>query len=111
MGWRSISSSRRRGDKARRGIRMPRAADMNAIGRRPHDRAAATRGVLLSGAVLTALGLTGGVRAQTDQTPGNLPAGPAPASPNFANGNPATAQKAMQDAIPLTPDMIEELGR
>ena len=87
---------------------MPWAADMNAIGRRSHDRAAAARGALLSCAVLTALGLTGGVQAQT---PDQTPAGPAPASPNFANGNPATAQKAMQDAIPLTPEMIEELGR
>ena len=34
-----------------------------------------------------------------------------PGGPNdFANGNPA-AQKAAQDAIPLTPAMIEELGR
>jgi intracellular multiplication protein IcmK len=91
---------------------MLRAADMNAIGRRPHDRAAAASGALLSCAVLAAIGLTGGVRAQTpDQTLGNLPAGPVPASPNFANGNPAAVQKAMQDAIPLTPEMIEELGR
>ncbi len=28
-----------------------------------------------------------------------------------ANGKPTAAQKAMQDAIPLTPEMIEELGR
>ena len=46
-----------------------------------------------------------------DQTPGNLPAGAAPPSQDFANGKPSAAQKAMQDAIPLTPEMIEELGR
>jgi intracellular multiplication protein IcmK len=34
----------------------------------------------------------------------------APPAQNFANGNPAAAQKAVQDAIPLTPEMIEELG-
>src|SRR5207244_9992423 len=63
-------------------------------------------------AALPALVLAGGARAQTpDQTPGNLPAGAAPASQDFANGKPSAAQKAMQDAIPLTPEMIEELGR
>ena len=30
---------------------------------------------------------------------------------NFANGNSPAAQKAVQDAIPLTPEMIEELAR
>jgi intracellular multiplication protein IcmK len=30
---------------------------------------------------------------------------------NAANGNPSVGQKAVQDAIPLTPEMIEELGR
>src|SRR5205814_1685928 len=81
-------------------------------GRRPRDRAAARREALLSWAVLATVGLDGGVRAQTpDQMPGNLSAGPATASQSFGNGNPAAAQKAMRDAIPLTPEMIEELGR
>ena len=35
----------------------------------------------------------------------------APQAQNFANGNPAAAQKAAENAIPLTPAMIEELGR
>ena len=35
----------------------------------------------------------------------------APDPGNSANGNPAVAQKAAQDAIPLTPAMIEELAR
>jgi intracellular multiplication protein IcmK len=91
---------------------MAGAADMNSTGKRLSDRAAATRGPLVLWAALAALMFTGRAEAQTpDPTPGNLPAAPAPASPNFANGNPAAAQKAVQDAIPLTPEMIEELGR
>jgi intracellular multiplication protein IcmK len=43
------------------------------------------------------------------QTPDKPPG--APPAQNFANGNSAAAQKAVQDAIPLTPEMIEELGR
>jgi len=41
------------------------------------------------------------------------PAGPADAgdTANSANGNSPAAQKAVQDAIPLTPEMIEELAR
>ena len=91
---------------------MARAADMNITGRHPHDRAAAARRPILVLAALTVLALAGAARAQTpDHAPRNLLAGAAPASQNFANGNPSAAQKAVQDAIPLTPEMIEELGR
>ena len=91
---------------------MARAPDVNTTGTRPRDRAAAVSVPLVLWAALAVLVLAGGARAQTpDQTPGNLPAGAAPPSQNFANGNPSAAQKAMQDAIPLTPAMIEELGR
>jgi len=90
---------------------MARAPQMNSIGKRRRDLAAAGPGPLLLRAALAAFVLAGGAHAQTpDQAPGNLPAG-APPSQNFANGNPSAAQKAMQDAIPLTPEMIEELGR
>jgi intracellular multiplication protein IcmK len=111
MGWRSISSSQRRADEARQEDRMARAADMNTTGRSTCERAVAMRKPHLQ-ATLVVLVLACGARAQTpDQTPGNLPATAAPASQNFANGNPSAAQKAVQDAIPLTPEMIEELGR
>ena len=91
---------------------MARAADMNITGTRPHDRAAAARRPILVLAAFAVLVLAGVARAQTPgQTPGNIPAAPAQPSQNFANGNPSAAQKAVQDAIPLTPEMIEELGR
>jgi intracellular multiplication protein IcmK len=91
---------------------MARAPHVNSTGRRPRDRGASARGPLVLSAALAALILTGRAHAQTpDQTPGNLPAGAAPPSQDFANGKPSAAQKAMQDAIPLTPEMIEELGR
>ena len=91
---------------------MARTADMNITGRHPHDRAAAAHRPILVLAALAVLVLAGAARAQTpDQTPGNIPAAPAPPSQNLANGNPSAAQKAVQDAIPLTPEMIEELGR
>jgi len=91
---------------------MARALHVNSIGKRRRDHGASARGPLLLRAALTAFVLAGGAHAQTaDQTPGNLPAGAAPPSQNFANGKSSGAQKAMQDAIPLTPEMIEELGR
>jgi intracellular multiplication protein IcmK len=91
---------------------MARALHVNSIGKRRRDHGASARGPLLLRAALSAFVLAGGAHAQTaDQTPGNLLAGAAPPSQNFANGKPSGAQKAMQDAIPLTPEMIEELGR
>jgi intracellular multiplication protein IcmK len=78
----------------------------NSSRRQPPDR-------LILGPLLAAVIMLGGAGpgyAQTsDGAPANLPGGAA--SHNFANGNPGTAQKAEQDAIPLTPDMIENLGR
>jgi intracellular multiplication protein IcmK len=41
----------------------------------------------------------------SDGAPGTADTG------NSANGNPPAAQKAVRDAIPLTPEMIEELAR
>jgi hypothetical protein len=91
---------------------MARAPHVNSTGTRPRDRATALRAPLVLRMVLSALVLAGSASAQTpDQTPGNSPLGAAPPAQNFANGNPSAAQKAIQDAIPLTPEMIEELGR
>jgi len=59
-------------------------------------------------AALMALLWAGLAQAQTpdsDGAPATADAG------NFANGNSPAAQKAVQDAIPLTPEMIEELAR
>ena len=91
---------------------MALGLDMKSRGTRPHNRVAFFGAPSLVRAALMILMLGGGARAQTsDQTPGTSPTGAAPRSQNFANSNPAAAQKAMQDAIPLTPEMIEELGR
>ena len=65
-------------------------------------------GTLLSGCLAAALLLPAPCRAQTtDRDVGGAP----PSSDGVANGNPPAAQKAAQDAIPLTPAMIEELAR
>ena len=91
---------------------MALGLDMKSRGTRPHNRVAFFGAPSLVRAALMILMLGGGARAQTsDQTPGTSPTAAAPRSQNFANSNPAAAQKAMQDAIPLTPEMIEELGR
>src|ERR1700740_1320789 len=109
MGWPLISSSRRRAEEGGREDRMARALHVTSIGKRRRDHGASARGPLLLRAALTAFVLAGGAHAQTAaQTPGHLPAGAAPPSQNFANGKPSAAQKAMQDAIPLTPEMIED---
>ena len=73
---------------------MARATDMNPTSRWPRDRAVALRGALLSWAVLAAVELAGGVRAQTpDPTARSSPGGVAPVSQNFANGNPQQRKK------------------
>ena len=65
-------------------------------------------GTLLSGCLAAVPLLPAPCRAQTtDRDVG----GACPAQTVSANGNPPAAQKAAQDAIPLTPAMIEELAR
>src|SRR5260370_9732490 len=102
MGWRLISSLRRRADEARREDRMARAPHVNSAGRRPRDRAASARGPLLLWAAVAALVLT---RRPHAQTPRNLPPTAPPPAQNFAHGNPSPPQQAMQDAIPVTPSV------
>jgi intracellular multiplication protein IcmK len=60
-------------------------------------------------AIAALAGLAGSAPAWS-QAPTPFAAGP-PDAGNLANGNPPAAQKAAQDAIPLTPAMIEELAR
>ena len=71
-------------------------------------RSVGSRRHLFAAAALAALLWASATHAQATG-----PAEPADASDtaNSANGNSPAAQKAVQDAIPLTPEMIEELAR
>ena len=67
------------------------------------------RAALFVSSLLTGIALSG---AGYGQTQGPSQGAPSDAGPdNSANGNPPAAEKAARDAIPLTPAMIEELGR
>ena len=61
------------------------------------------------GACLGALLLVAPAFAQTGQAP--APAAGGGASDSFANGNSPAQQRAVQNAIPLTPEMIQELAK
>ncbi|MBN9560477.1 MAG: type IV secretion protein DotH [Alphaproteobacteria bacterium] len=69
-------------------------------------RAAFLVPALLAGVVFSSAG-----RAQQAPAPLGPRGIPGTGSDNSANGNSPAANKAAQDAIPLTPAMIEELGR
>jgi intracellular multiplication protein IcmK len=85
---------------------MDRTVGRDRFGGRRRIPVAAVHGQLLASAAVALLLFSESPDAQTP----NQGAG-APPAQNFANGNPSGAQKAVQDAIPLTPEMIEELGR
>jgi len=67
------------------------------------------RGELRLGVCLGALLLAVPASAQTDQGPGPVVEGGA--SDNSANGNTEAEQQVIKNAIPLTPEMIEELAK
>jgi intracellular multiplication protein IcmK len=75
--------------------------------------ACAGRGVGSRRHVFAAAALAALLWASATYAQATGPAGPADAgdTANSANGNSPAAQKAVQDAIPLTPEMIEELAR
>ena len=68
---------------------------------------AAPRRWLLCGVTLLAAGLSHGVANAQAPAPGSA----YPAAPDAAaNGNPTAAQRSASDAIPLSPDLIQELA-
>lgn len=74
----------------------------------PANRSPWLRAVLALGIVSASIGVAPASYGQRGASPNPRSA---PDSGNSANGNSPAATKAVQDAIPLTPAMIEELGR
>jgi intracellular multiplication protein IcmK len=68
------------------------------------------RGTIGIGLCLGGLAVAGAAQAQnSDQGTASAPGGFGP--PNSANGNTSAEQNAVQNAIPLTPELIQELAR